>query len=478
MKKNMKGFIRVAVCFALALMLSFAIAGCKNYTPETGELPDGYQPNPSGKIKLQYYIANTEADKRSVNDWVASFTKKYPDVQVNAELSTVGKDVIANQIASKTVGDVFFLWETDVYNYASVQKALMPLDYFVEALEIDLSDVFSAIKDMGTVEGRLYMVMRDYNHIVLFYNRDLIRSAQLTDPIELEKNDTWDWETFKQYCTALTTMDEESDRKSVGCQLRLGYAPVYIPFLEGWGGQWYDKENKKVTFISDENVLKGVTEMVDFVEANVCKFIPVDTAGVGAQSIKDTPSQNSFSNYNATTQIAFRDTEFPSFASGGKDYESKGIDWDVISMPHFPTPKVGTGATGFAVFNGTKNKDAAAALCLSLYTVDGQKAYNGQEGGSVPNVRTLADADFWRVPFADNTVDPENGKNYYAFISYPEADTYGQVECVIPPEIASIVKKYMQNVVPNAVNGSKAVDVTLRELEEEANQKWESIYEG
>ncbi|MBR5006467.1 MAG: hypothetical protein IKY07_05185, partial [Clostridia bacterium] len=114
----------------------------------------------------------------------------------------------------------------------------------------------------------------------------------------------------------------------------------------------------------------------------------------------------------------------------------------------------------------------------SLYTVDGQKAYNGQDGGSVPNVRALANADFWRVPFADNTVDPENGKNYFAFISYPEADTYGQVECVIPPEIASIVKKYMQNVVPNAVNGSKAVDVTLRELEEEANQKWESIYEG
>ena len=83
MKKNMKGFIRVSVCFALALMLSVASAGCKTYVPQNGELPDGYQPNPTGKIKLQYFIANTDADKRSVNDWVASFTRKYPANRTN-----------------------------------------------------------------------------------------------------------------------------------------------------------------------------------------------------------------------------------------------------------------------------------------------------------------------------------------------------------------------------------------------------------
>ncbi|MBP1587315.1 MAG: extracellular solute-binding protein [Clostridia bacterium] len=476
--KNTKSIVKVVASLALAFILSIAVFGCTRYEPISGDLPDGYEPTPEGKIKLQYYIAATEADKRSVNDWVSAFQRQYPDVQVNAEISNAGKNVIVSQIASKTVGDVFFLWETDVYNYASVQKALMPLDNYVLAYEIDTANIFSAIMDMGRVDGKLYMVMRDYNHIVLMYNRDLIKSAQLTDPIELEASNEWTWDKFKEYCSALTTLDEEADVQTVGCQMRLGYAPLYIPFLEGFGGKWYDKENKKVAFNSDPNVLQGVNEMVNFVASNVCKYIAVDTAGTTANAIKDTPSQNSFSSYNSATQVVFRDTEFPSFASNGKEYNSKVIDWDVVSMPHLPTPKVGTGATGFAVFNGTRNADAAAALCLSLYTEDGQRAYNGQEGGSVPNVKSLAEDYFWRVPFEDKAFNPEEGKNYYAFISFPEADTYGQVECVIPPEIAAIVKKYMQNVVPDAVNGVKTVDNTLAELEAEANEKWESIYTG
>jgi hypothetical protein len=86
--------------------------------------------------------------------------------------------------------------------------------------------------------------------------------------------------------------------------------------------------------------------------------------------------------------------------------------------------------------------------------------------------------DYWRVPFADRKDDPENGKNYDAFISFPEADTYAFVECVIPPEVASIVKKYMQNVVPDDVNGDRSVENTLTLMEAEANQKWAAIYTG
>lgn len=472
MKTNVKSLVKMIVALSVAIVMTVALFACKSYNPISGELPPGYEPTPSGKIKLQYYIATSEADKRSVNDWVAAFQRQYKDVTVQADLSQVGKEAIAAQIASKSVGDVFFLWETDVYNYASVHKALMPLDSYVEAYNIDLKDVFSAIKDMGTVEGKLYMVMRDYNHIVLRYNRDLVLAAQLTDPIELEKEGTWDWQTFKDYCVSLTTQDENADVQTVGCSLRLGYAPIYIPFLEGWGGKWYDKEQKKVNFVSDENVLKGVKEMVAFVQDNCCQYNPAGGGG----SIKATPDQKDFAGYNTESQIVFNDTEFPSFGAAGRSYESKDIDWDIVSMPAFETHKVGTGATGFAVFNGTRNADAAAALCLSLYTPEGQRAYNGQEGGSVPNVRTLADASFWRVPFADKEDDPDNGKNYYAFISFPEADTYGQVECVVPPEIATIIKDYMSTVVPNAVNGTRDVDDTLRKLETEANEKWYSLY--
>lgn len=473
----MKKRVKIIFTFLLAFLLAFTAFGCKPDQVASGELDEGYKPVVEGKIKLAYYIASTEADKRSVRDWVATFEKKYPDCDVQQELSTVGKDQIAAQIAAKTIGDVFFLWETDVYNYAVNQNALMQLDSYVEAYGIDTSNVFSSIYDMGVVNGKLYMVMRDYNHIVLTYNRTAINSIGLDDPVELDKAGNWTWDTFKNYCAQLTT-SADADTPMVGASLRLGYAPVYIPFLEGFGGEWYDTVNKKVKFISDERVLQGVNEMVDFVKTNTVKYNPVSVDNLSAKLINESASQTNYNGYDATSQIVFQDTEFPNFARLGNSYENAGLEWDVVSFPALPTHKVGTGCTGFAVFNKTKNPDAAAALCLSLYTEEGQRAYNGQEGGSVPNVRSLADDTFWRVPFTDSTLDSENGKYYTAFISYPDADTYAQVECVLPPDIAVVVKKYMINVVPDAVNGTKDVSTTLGELEAEANGLWETIYTG
>ena len=179
------------------------------------------------------------------------------------------------------------------------------------------------------------------------------------------------------------------------------------------------------------------------------------------------------------TQVCFRASEHDGLISIGNQYESAGIDWDVVCVPALPVHKVGNGCSGFAVSNSTKNPDAAAALALFIYSEEGQKAFHGQDGGAVPNIKSLAYSDsYWRVPFADRADDAENGKNYAAFISYPEADTYGFAECVIPPEIADVVKEYMQNVVADDVNGTRAMADTLNLLETEANELWASMYAG
>lgn len=480
MKKNITRKLKSILAFSLAAILILAACGCKNKVKADGILDEGEVPVPEGKVRLQYQLAATEADKRSVNDWIAAFTKMYPKVKVTPEFSTSVN--VPAQISSRTIADVFFFWETDVYNYAVSQEALMPLDYYAEAYGIETGEVFNAIYDMGVINGKLYMVMRDYNHIVLVYNKDIINGAGLADPQSLEKSGDWTWDTFKSYCEGITNMDDSIENPNVGCALRLGYAPLYIPVLEGWGGKWFDTANKKVSFIDDEKVLEGINEMVTFVQSNNCCFRSASDSGLSANSIQATESQRSYSGYEGllTTNVGFFDTEFPNFASIGDKFDQQGTSWDVISMPKYPTHKVGTGATGFGVFAYTKNPHAAAALCLSLYTPAGQKAYNGQEGGSVPNVKSLADDSFWRVPYPDASVDADDpdAKNYFAFTSFPEADTYGRVECVLPPEIATIVRTYMTNVIPDAVNGVRAVDVTLQELQTTANEKWAQIYKG
>ena len=479
----MKQKVKVIVAFLLVAMLALSAFGCNGGPDQDGVINEGDVVEVKGKVKLNYYMAQTDGEKRSVNEWVAAFQKNYPDVDVEVETTYLtDKSRIDSQISSGTVGDVFFLTDVELYNYAVVQDVLMPLNYYVEEYNIDLSNVFSAIYEMGCVEGKTYMAMRDYNHMVLFYNKTAVAEANLTDPVELDKNGEWDWDTFKEYCDKLT-IDKDGDQidDQLGAYLSLGYGPIYVSFLEGNGGKWYDTTEKKITFVNesdegDSPVLQGIQDMISFVEEGTVKYNTRSAAtGVEHRAVTGTYAHDQFN--DASTSIVFRDIQYPLLNSLAKMYDAENIDWDLVSFPAYgSTPKVGTGAAGFGVFKRTKNPHAAAALCLSLYTEDGQYAYHSQEGGSVPNVKTMAEDTFWRTGVAsDERVDEENGKYFDAFISYPERDTYGQPQCVLPPDIATIVDEYMANLIPDEINNTKDWEVTVAELQETANNTWKTL---
>ena len=114
--KVTKRIIKAAVAFVLTAVLSVLAFGCAGYEPQSGILPENYIPQPDGKIKLNYYIASNESLKKAINDYVRTFQQKYPDVSVTTELSNKSKEQVAAEIAAKTVGDVLFLFESDVYN--------------------------------------------------------------------------------------------------------------------------------------------------------------------------------------------------------------------------------------------------------------------------------------------------------------------------------------------------------------------------
>lgn len=469
----MKQKVKVIVAFLLVAVLAISAFGCNKREDHDGVLAPDHVLKVEGKVSVLFHVAQTDTEKASVKNWVANFEREYPGVKVETEIALLSQETVDAQIASNSVADVFFVRDTDVYNYAVTQDALMALDDYAEKLKIDTQNVFSAILEMGRVEGRMYAVMRDYNHIVMCYNKELIKEdASLEDPVELDKRGEWTWDTFKDYCERLTKVEDDVTTQ-VGASMRFGYSPIWIPFVEGFGGKWYDTANKKITFTSDEDVIDGIQEMVDVVESGTVVFNPTGEIHSADITKEGLPV---YGTLDPTSQIVFQDIQFPLMASKGKTYEDNDIEWDVVSFPALPTHRVGTGASGFAVFKRNTNPDAAAALCLSLYTEEGQLAYNGQEGGSVPNVKTLAEDDFWRVPFADKATG-DDGIYYDAFISHPEADTYGQVECVLPPEIATIIKEAMANIVPNEINNTGELDTTIATLEQQANGMWETLVE-
>lgn len=62
----------------------------------------------------------------------------------------------------------------------------------------------------------------------------------------------------------------------------------------------------------------------------------------------------------------------------------------------FPNSKSGVVSSGLGVYSRTKCPVMAAALALFFYTENGQRAFHGEKGGSIPLHKSVADSDIWR----------------------------------------------------------------------------------
>jgi multiple sugar transport system substrate-binding protein len=436
------------------VLLFIVLSGCSRGEVQSGDLPPGYKANVAGHISVTYFLAADDESKLSLSYFAQAFQDRYKDATVNLDFST--GDNRDARIASGDIGDVFFCWEDEIYRYAVENKVLMPLSAYLEVLDIDISNVYSGIYDLGVADGQLYMAARDHTHIVLFYNATALQEVGLDTPPE-----DWTWDQFKEYCRQLAREEDDNTITRVGAGWDVTYGPHLIPFLEGWGGKWYDQVNKRVSFVTDEKVLEGFSEQIKAME----EFLLMPLGSSSSVAIS--------SRYKVMNEdVVFQAGVFPGLHNTGLKYEVKGLDWNIANWPRFPTHRVGTGATGFAVYNRTKRPDTAAAFALFLFTDEGQRAYNGQTGGSVPLTKNLSQEGFWRQPY-----DPDE-VNYDAFVSFPEADTVGKFHCRVPNSVANIITQRMLNVFVRHFNGSQSYYDSLKEIEQMANEKWQELFEN
>lgn len=447
----MKTVLKNTCVFLILGAMCIALFGCqKNNNLNAPTIPPKSELVVNGSVKFTCSISKL-VEEEAADAFVEAFNTQYPDVAVRKDYSPGN---IPARIASGEIGDVFWFLEMETYNYAVSQKALLPLNQFIDPLDIDTSEVYTGILALGQVEGQLYMVPRDYTHIALIYNKTALNAANLEAP-----KDGWTWEEFKEYCTKLT-MKSGDIYTQVGADLLYSaWDPVYISFLEGWGGKWFDTEEKKIS-LTDEKVRKGIEELLSF-------------ASTGAIRPEGKSDMSAYTGLIPENYV-FRTMVYPDIVSMGQSYDDLELEWDIVSWPKFPTHKVGTGASGFGVYRYTQNPNAAAALALFFFDEDGQQAYHGSTGGSVPLVKSLSDAGFWRYESSAGTEFDWSQKNYDAFISFPEADTVGRVNCVMPARVAAVITGGWGGVLMSYFNEGDYMN-PLTKLEETANQTWQRI---
>ena len=178
-KNTLKKAVR-CVFAALAAIILISLVACVPAQPVEYELPEGYVPEVKGRLKVgaRLNVYPNESSRKSVNNWLNAFRNKYPEVTIEANFSL--PDDYSALISSKTIGDVYWLSDADCYNFAITQQALMPLDYYIEAFDIDLSNMYSGILNLCVANGRYYFAGATCGNMTFTYNADAMRTSSAT----------------------------------------------------------------------------------------------------------------------------------------------------------------------------------------------------------------------------------------------------------------------------------------------------------
>ena len=468
--KYAKSVCLVIICLALVIT-SF---GCNNAEYNDGSIGED-QLTDDGKLKVEGTVKVTcpqdvypsDINRVSIRQWIKNFKSKYPEVTVVEDFSDRGN--WSARISAKDMGDVFWLDDTQVYDMAITNKSLMPLDSYAEYFEtkepsfgFKRSDVFTGIYKLGEADGRVYMVPTNCGQNTFTYNKTILSDVGIGTV-----SDDWTWEDFRAAISKVyhTAGDGSVDR--VGAAMRVYLSPMYVPFYLGFGGQWCDTVNKRVSLVTDENVINGVNELVTALQK---KWIyPEYSRMYGIEFNEE--YMYAFMNMNDDLLAAnagfWQLGSLVSLSSRAKIYEHAGVDWDIVAFPQFDYPATPCGSFGFGVFNYTSNPVAAAALVLSIYTQDGQRAINADAGG-VPLLNSLKNETFWHLKDYPD-------KNYSAFVANTDQYVNSQVRCQVPAAVADIIEDGMLQLIKDLYAGELSIEERLTMIEMKANEKWVTI---
>ncbi len=468
MKKRttIKSRIIRMIAAVIAVLSVIGVTACSRAPIQSGDVDQSKTVDDlsiRGKITFSETNIASEDDTLASRAIVRAFEDAFPNVDVIFEEAV--RATFTTRISAGDIGDVFWGDEADMYNFHKVHNAVMPLDSYIQPLNIDLGDVYTGALDTGKSDGRLYMAPRNIGEHIMTYNVDMLKAEGISyDGIE-----ALDWDTFKSYCRALTKFDDFGKVTQTGSSMKIYWYPVWQVFFRGYGGTWIDSTKHVISIVDNAEVMQGLNEMLTGVTEGW--LYPEDFA---SQITGEVATM-----YSLITNDNFATAGFKTFGdlSGlnqvGNAYDRLEVDWDFCPFPALPTHTVSTGATGYMVYNRTNNPDTAAAFALFFLTAEGQRAYHSQAGGNVPLLKSLSEETFWK---GKGTVWTD--KNYGAFVSYPELTRPASVDVQAPGEIAALFNgENMKKALSRILSGEADVYTVFSKIQTEANEKWALIYD-
>lgn len=447
--------------FALTLLLALGVAtGCGAPTGNSGSKPSEVNLHPDENVTatLRVAVENYTAEKKIISEIGEILTAKYPNVTVKIETISGGiSSQYATWFRNKNVPDILVNNSFDMFTLSD-KGLLSDLTPYLDAeaadpeSTFDINDYYESYIKMGQAnfDGEQYMIPRSADRVVCHYNKAIFKAAGVD--MSLVRNG-WTWEDFMTVCATLRKYYDSQDSMKAYTLVDpyFTWEAVYNPIFESYGVEYYD-ENGEVALESDatENALKFIKSIIDNKYASRPSVEQAGMAGNKGCML--------FHSQAASLMATELSVYYP-------DAEKVSDYYDVVTMPVIPGhEKIGCGAAGYSVYDGSENKDLAWQFLRILLSKEGQNIMADSGSNYVPVRKDMADY-----------TNPENhwGKGYedlnLSAYTYncgagddPDWNCYTTYIARKAPKYASSVGSAISTLIANYCNGVADYATSIR----------------
>lgn len=334
-----KSLFRAAALGLAAVMTVGCLAGCGKGKSEGSD-------SKGGKTKLSLGIWD-ENQRPTIESLVKAYEKEHSDVQIDIQLTPYkGGEYWTKLEAAATGGtapDVFWI---NVLHLDDYEEGGILADLTDKAKEIDLDANFpESLVEAYTREDKVYAIPKDFDTNALWYNKEIFDKAGVAYP-----TDDWTYDDLVKACEDLQAAGLDQGVYPFVCPI--DFQTWYYPTVFANGG-WIINEDKTETGYEDAKTQEGIQCWIDMInkgyspDVNTLSETSADAMFEGGQTAMTlagsymTPEYTSNDAINTKINLV----EFPAY--NGKE------------------PNVINGL-GYAVYEGSKNKEAAAEFAAWL----------------------------------------------------------------------------------------------------------------
>ena len=400
----MKSLFKILVLVLTFVLTASLFAGCKK--EEGGSEEDisklvaeiDLEADEGFSGELNILTTSEESEIITMNALIKAFNEKYPHIKVNykqelldgyySSLTTTAGTAI-NQKDHSLMPDVFWFAQDKLDTLYSQGEILFPLSAIDEKdASFDEGMLVDEALSVSKINNVLYLMPRDYNQVVMYFNQDIFDAAGVAYPTaQMSKGE------FIAMLAALRSGLDASDAKNDYGVLYKNAVKNLIdvnsqwdswvwPLVKGFGGRVVDEEGNST--LDSSNVYDAVAFWKSLRDNNYVGEITTTNSGVNFRM------QQAAIYFHARAVLS----DITKSTKQIKGVQNLGV----TAIPQFGSEyAVGGGSSGYGMYKNAVNKTAAWLFLKFVVSEAGQNAFCAT-GNGVPSNEALLynDSAMWR----------------------------------------------------------------------------------